>query len=184
MGVYHTMAAHFPVALWLMAFLVILYRVFSNSTWARTTASTLGVLLFAGALTGAITFILGLTVWTFDATIYSPAGRNHLLMSAWTLILWIVIWILYYRFGADLWRRSRRWLLLGLGVLGASFVTITGAVGGKLAGNPSGVSKLFRPLGWDMDNTFYLPNAMLIVVILSSAVIIALAVLKHSKAKT
>lgn len=168
MAVYHTMAVHFPIALWLTAFLAILFRTFSNGPMARAVDSALNPLLFLGVLTGALAYGLGFMVWSLDALISSPTGRNHLLISTWALAYWTLVWIIRWNLGAAIWQGPKRWIMLGLASLGVGLLAISSTLGGNLAGNPSVVSKVLRVLGWDVNTTFYLPDAMLLLVVLSA----------------
>jgi hypothetical protein len=52
---------------------------------------------------------------------------------------------------------------------------ITGTLGGNLAGNPSAVSKVVGLAGWNVDTTFYVPNWVLILVVLSAVIMVILA---------
>jgi len=162
------MAAHFPVALWLTAFLAILFRSLSDGATARTVDTALPLLLAFGALTGAVAYLLGLLVWPWDTLTNSPAGRNHMLMASWTLAYWILLWVTRLRLGPGVWVGSQRWVMLGLAALGAGLLAVTGTLGGKLAGNPSAVTGIVQRLGWDVNTTFFLPDAVLAVVLLAA----------------
>jgi len=171
---YHVMLVHFPIALWTVAALVILLRAFSDGTLARAGDAVLTPLLFLGALTGAMAFAVGILVWPIDAVASSPLARNHLLLAGWTLAYWTVLWITRWRGGARVWEGPWRWIMLGLAALGVSLQTVTGTLGGYLAGNLSIVSEIVRRLGWEVFTTFYLPDWMLIVVVAVAVVLVAL----------
>ena len=63
-------------------------------------------------------------------------------------------------------------MMLILAALGAGFLTITGTLGGSLADDLSGISDLVRLAGWEVYSTFYVPDAILWLVILASAVLV------------
>jgi len=79
-----------------------------------------------------------------------------------------------WRGGEQVWQGLWRWIMLGLGVLGVGLQTITGTLGGYLAGNPSMVSEIVRRLGWEVFTTFYLPNWVLAAAVISAVVLVAL----------
>jgi uncharacterized membrane protein len=174
MSAYHVMLVHFPIALWTTAALVIVLRAFSDGPLARSADAVLPPLLFIGAVTGALAFIAGLLVWPLEAVASSPLARNHLLLAAWSLAYWIVLWIVRWRAGERVWEGLSRWVMLGLGLLGVGLQTITGTLGGYLAGNPSAVSEIVRRLGWEVFTTFYLPDWILVLLVLAALALIAL----------
>lgn len=174
MAPYHVMLVHFPIALWTTAALVIVLRTFSDGTLARAADRVLTPLLFTGAITGALAFAAGLLVWPFEAAASSPLARNHLLLAGWSLAYWTLLWVIRWRGGEQVWQGLWRWIMLGLGVLGVGLQTITGTLGGYLAGNPSMVSEIMRRLGWEVFTTFYLPNWVLAAVVISAVVLAAL----------
>jgi uncharacterized membrane protein len=176
MAPYHVMLVHFPIALWTTAALIILLRACSDGRAARAADGALVFLLFLGALTGLLAFGVGMLVWPPEAAMSSPLARNHMLLAGWSLAYWIVLWLLRWRGGEQVWQGVWRWVMLGLAALGVGLQTITGTLGGYLAGNPSMVSGLLRGVGWEVFTTFYLPYWILALLILSSFAIIAFGV--------
>jgi uncharacterized membrane protein len=174
MAPYHVMLVHFPIALWTTAALIILLRTFSNGQLARAADGALTFLLFLGAVTGILAFGVGLLVWPAEAATSSPLARNHMLLAGWSLAYWIVLWLLRWRGGERVWQGLWRWVMLGLAALGVGLQTITGTLGGYLAGNPSMVSDIVRLLGWEVYTTFYLPTWLLVLLLVASAAMIYL----------
>jgi len=174
MSVYHLLFIVFPIALWNIAFLFILVRVFSDGMLARRLETAIVPLIFLGTLAGAVAYGLGLLVWPYSALTASPLGRNHLLMASWTLGYWTVLWVLAWRLGEAIWVGASRWIMLGLSALGVVLVTITGTLGGSLAGNPSGVSDLLRSAGWEVYTTFYVPDLILGFIVVASLALLGL----------
>ncbi|MGH8679500.1 MAG: DUF2231 domain-containing protein [Burkholderiales bacterium] len=177
MAPYHVMLVHFPIALWTTAALIILLRACSDGTLARAADGALTFLLFLGAVTGILAFGVGLLVWPIEAATSSPLARNHLLLAGWSLAYWIVLWLLRWRGGERVWQGPWRWVMLGLAALGVGLQTITGTLGGYLVGNPSAVSEIVRRLGWEVFTTFYLPNWILVLLVISALVMIALGLI-------
>jgi hypothetical protein len=162
MGVYHLLVQAFPIVLWNTAFLFILIRVFSDGKLAQTLGKSVTTLIFLGVLGGVATYALGFLVWPFSALISSPLGRNHFLLASWTLAYWTVLVVFTWRLGDAIWQRGTRWITLGLGLLGVTFLNITGTLGGSVAHNPSAVSDVVRyVLGWEIYTTFYVPDISL-----------------------
>lgn len=168
MSAYHVMLVHFPIALWTTAFLIILARSLSDAPLARAAEGALMPLLAFGALTGALAFVVGFLVWPTEAVASSPLARNHVLLAAWSLAYWTLLWIVRWRAGEGVWEGMSRWVMLVLAGLGVGLQTLTGTLGGYLAGNPSAVSEVVRRLGWEVFTTFYLPTWMLAVVVLAA----------------
>lgn len=172
MSAYHVMLVHFPIALWTTAFLLILARSLSGAPLVRAAEGALTPLLALGALSGAAAFAAGLLVWPMEAVASSPLARNHLLLAAWSLAYWTLLWLVRWRAGERVWEGVSRWIMLVLAALGVGLQTLTGTIGGYLAGNPSAVSDIVRRLGWEVFTTFYLPTWMLVVVV-GGAVVLA-----------
>lgn len=176
MSAYHVMLVHFPIALWTTAFLIILARALSGAPAVRAAEGALTPLLGLGALTGAAAFAAGLLVWPPEAVASSPLARNHVLLGAWSLSYWTLLWLVRWRAGERVWEGMSRWAMLVLAALGMGLQTLTGTIGGYLAGNPSAVSEIVRRLGWEVFTTFYLPTWMLALVVIAALLLVALGV--------
>ncbi|HEY9530084.1 MAG TPA: hypothetical protein VIQ55_01745 [Burkholderiales bacterium] len=174
MSAYHVMLVHFPIALWTTAFLLILARSLSGAPLVRAAEGALTPLLALGALSGWAAFAAGLLVWPMEAVASSPLARNHLLLAAWSLAYWTLLWLVRWRAGERVWEGMSRWIMLVLAALGVGLQTLTGTIGGYLAGNPSAVSEIVRRLGWEVFTTFYLPTWMLAVVVAAALILAAL----------
>lgn len=175
MGPYHAMLAHFPIALWSTAALIVLLRFLSDGRLARAADGALTFILFLGALSGALTIAVGLMVWPIEASTSSPIARNHIMMASWSLAYWTVLWLVRWRAGESIWTGLWRWVMLGLMGLGIGLQTITGTLGGYLVGNPSAVSDLLRKGGWEVYTTFYLPSWVLYLLLMGSIALLIIA---------
>jgi len=174
MNAYHIMLVHFPIALWSTAALIVALRVFSDGALARSADRVLAPMLLLAGVLGALGFGAGLMVWPIEAVVSSPLARNHLLLAAWSLAYWALLGLLRWLGGEQVWQGLWRWLMLGLAGLGMGLQTITGTLGGYLAGNPSAVSDILRLLGWEVFTTFYLPVWMLAMLGLAAIAMVAL----------
>lgn len=168
MAAYHHLLVHFPIALWTTAMLVILLRALSEGAVAQAGGKVLTPLLALGVVSGLVAYVVGLFVFPLEALTASPLGRNHLTAATWSLAYWSLILLTSWRLGEQVWEGSRRWIMLGLGVLGGALLTVTGALGGHLSGSPSAVSQIFRLLGWEVYTTFYVPDFMLLLLLVSA----------------
>ena len=173
MNAYHVMLVHFPIALWTTAALIIVLRTFSDSALAQSADRVLAPLLLIGTLIGALAFAVGLLVWPIEAVISSPLARNHVLLASWALAYWTVLWLIRWLGGEQVWQGLWRWAMLGLAALGMGLQTVTGTLGGYLAGNPSAVSEVLRRLGWEVFTTFYLPGWLLGLLVVVSVALVA-----------
>ncbi len=181
MAAYHHLLVHFPLALWTTAALVILIRALSDGAFARGCDRVLAPLLLLGVLTGALAYVVGFLVWPLEAVASSPLARNHVLLGAWTLAYWTLLWVTRWRGGEHVWEGTRRWIVLGLAALGAGLLTITGTLGGHLAGSPTAVSKIVRWLGWEVYTTFYVPNFMLALLVITAVVLAVMGVVGRQR---
>lgn len=148
MGPYHIVLTHFPIALWTLAMAVILLRVLSAGPLARRLDQALVPLLTVALLFGLAAYATGTQVWDWESISASPLGRNHLMLAAWTVALWAVVWWLRWRRGEAVWEGGMRWAMAALALLGAVLLAITGTLGGHLMSAPTDLSKLLRHLGW------------------------------------
>jgi len=174
MAVYHILLVHFPIALWLIAYLFIVLRTFSDAELITYLAKLIWPLILLGSLIGAAAYVLGLQIYPWSAITQSPLGRNHIMLATWTLTYWSVMGVLGFRLRRHLFEGGQRWITFVLASIGALVVVITGTLGGSLAGTPSLVTKSLSYVGWNVYTTFYLPDWMLIVYAAGAVVLIAL----------
>jgi len=140
-------------------------------------------MLLLGGLLGACGFVAGLLVWPIEAVASSPLARNHVLLASWSLGYWLLLALVRWLGGEQVWQGLWRWTMLGLAGLGMALQTITGTLGGYLAGNPSAVSEVLRRLGWEVFTTFYLPSWLLILLGVAALALIALGVAGGRRAR-
>jgi hypothetical protein len=186
MGPYHAMMAHFPVALWITASVIIIARALWDSELARAMDRVLVPLLALGLVTGAMTFVLGWMVWPADTLQTTPLGRNHMMAAAWSMVYWAAVMALRGWAGEKCWiGLSNRLIMLGLGALGGGLLAITGTIGGHLHGAPSFLTDVLREIGWEVYATFYLPNWVLLVlaVVIVVMPIVAIVALRPRSAE-
>ncbi len=174
MAVYHVLVTHFPIALWLTAYLFIFLRTFSDAELIVRLQKSIWPLILLGSLGGAVAFVLGLQIYPWSAITQSPLGRNHIMLAAWTLTYWSVMGVLGYRLRRHLFEGGQRWITFILASIGALVVVITGTLGGSLTGTPSLVTKSLSLVGWNVYTTFYLPDWMLITFAAGAVLLIAL----------
>lgn len=182
--VYHILMAHFPVALWVTAFLFILIRCLSDAEIAVRLQKAIWPVAALGTLAGFVTYSLGLTIYPWSAITESPLGRNHIMLATWTLGYWTVMTVLGYRFRRHLFEGAQRWVTLALATIGAMVITITGTLGGSLTGTPSLVTKSLGWIGWNVYMTFYLPTWMLVVYFAGAALLIAIGWIGYRMRRT
>jgi len=178
-SVYHILAAHFPVGLWVTAYLFILIRSFSDSEFAVRVQRAIWPVVALGTLAGFVTYGLGLTIYPWSAITESPLGRNHILLATWTLSYWTVMSVLGYRFRRHLFDGAQRWITLALATIGMLVITITGTLGGSLTGTPSLVTKSLNWIGWNVYMTFYLPTWMLLVFAAGAVLLVVIGIVGH-----
>jgi len=174
MAVYHVLLVHFPIALWMIAYLFVLLRTFSDAEIIVHLEKLIWPLILLGSLIGAAAFVLGTQIFPWSAITESPLGRNHIMLATWTLAYWSVMGILGYRLRHHLFDSGQRWITLVLASIGALVVVITGTLGGSLVGTPSLVTKSLSVVGWNVHTTFYLPNWMLIAYVAGAVLLIVL----------
>jgi hypothetical protein len=167
---------HFPVALWIVASAIVIFRALSASPLALAFDRVLMPFLVLGVATGLIAYTLGQLVWPPDTLQSTPLGRNHMMTATWSLTCWSVVLFLRWRGGERVWDgRANCLVMLILGALGGLLLAATGTLGGHLHGAPAYLSELVRMLiGWDVYETHYIPNWALGVL---AVVIVAMPVL-------
>jgi hypothetical protein len=164
MGPYHALMVHFPVAFWTAASVILIVRALSDGALARAFDRVLVPFLILGVISGLIAWVLGLLVWPPDTLQTTPLGRNHMMSATWSLFYWAAVLYMRWWVGEQVWEgRVSRWIMLGLGALGAGLLTITGTLGGHLHGAPTFLSDILRMIGWEVYATFYFPTWMLVI---------------------
>ncbi len=174
MAPYHFVLVHFPLALWTTAALVILFRALSDSPFAKACDRVLVPLLALGVLSTVPAYIVGLLIWPWESLSASPLARNHFLAATWSLAYWILLLITRWKQGESIWQGHTRWIMPGLAVLGSFLLTVTGTLGGHLAGAPSAVSKVLHFMGWEVYTTFYVPDFTLWLLVAGSIFLFAI----------
>lgn len=178
MGPYHAIMVHFPVALWTVASGIIIYRALSHRPLARAFDQVLVSILVTSVVTGLLAYVLGLLVWPPATLQATPLGRNHMIAATGSLFFWGAVLLLRWRAGERVWEdTAHRLIMVGLGAVGASLLTITGTLGGHLHGAPAYLSEMLRMIGLDVYQTFYVPNWVLGVV---AIVIVAMPALSFA----
>lgn len=162
MGPYHAMMAHFPVAVWITASMIIILRALSDGALARAMDRVLVPFLVFGIVTGVITYVFGLLVWPAETLQTTPLGRNHMMAATWSMFYWAAVLVLRWWVGERAWEGlTNRLIMLGLGALGGGLLAITGTIGGHLHGAPSFLTSVLRALGWEVYASFHFPNWVL-----------------------
>lgn len=162
---YHAVLVHFPVAIWTTVSLVVVFRVLSDGSYAQAAEKILPLLVLLGVMSGFAAFVAGFFIFSPQAAGASPLIRNHILAGSWSLAYWSVFLITVWRVGPNAWLGTNRWVMLALAMLGTLLITVTGTVGGHVAGNPTSVSLMLQALGWDVYDTFFVPDPMLIAIL-------------------
>ncbi|MFU8865549.1 MAG: hypothetical protein ACNA7O_16675 [Rhodobacterales bacterium] len=158
MAAYHVVLVHFPIALWLSSALLIFLRVISDGPLGRAADRALPLFLVLGVLFGAVTYVVGLMVWDWQALSSSPMGRNHMLTASWSLAYFTLLAITRLMQGDALWHGMPRLVMLVLSGVGVVLVGVTGTLGGHLIGVYTEVGQVLRLLGWEIYSTYYVPN--------------------------
>lgn len=155
-GIHH-MLIHLPLTLWVLAAMMIMVRAFSAGKLARTAEQGLVPVLLLSLLGGAAAIISGFLVWPWDASLYSPLARNHILMSVWSMGIWGVMAALLIQGKSALWNGFERWIMVVLALAASLLLLVTGTSGGKIAGIPSYLFAVLDEMGMNIYQTFYLP---------------------------
>ena len=141
-------------------------------------------LLFIGVATGLVAYVLGQLVWSPDTLQATPLGRNHMMAATWSLFYWAAVLFLRWRTGERVWEGAiNRLIMVVLGALGAGLLAITGTLGGHLHGAPAYLSEILRMLGFDVYQTYYVPNwvlAVLAIVIVAMPALAIAAARRHA----
>ena len=183
MAPYHVVLVHFPIALWMTATLVILFRAVSDSPAAKLFDRALVPLLSIGLASGVLAFAVGLMVWPWETISASALGRNHVLTASWTVAYWAVILYVRWCRGETVWDGMSRWVKAGLAILGCGLLGITGTLGGHLVGIYTDVSTGLRMLGWDVYTTYYAPDYTLITLVVISVLLVGIGLWARRNAR-
>ncbi len=162
----HHMIVHFPVGFWTLAVLLVLFGALGRGRAAEIVRAALLPLLLLSLLGALAAIITGFLVWPWEANLYSPLARNHTLMSLWSMAVWTMVAVLVWRAGAAAFTGARRWALVFLALLGGGLFAMSGTLGGHLAGAPTAFSKILGALGWNVYTTFYVPDWVLLTLVL------------------
>jgi hypothetical protein len=162
---YHAVLVHFPVAIFTTVAMVVIFRALFDGPLAHAGERLLPVLVLLGVASGLAAFVAGFFIFSLEAAVASPLIRNHILAGAWSLAYWLAFLVTLWLNGAAVWRGTNRWIMLVLAMLGTLFITVTGTVGGHIAGKPTSVSMMFQALGWDVYDTFFVPDGMLVAIV-------------------
>ncbi|MBE0507304.1 MAG: hypothetical protein IBX50_11410 [Marinospirillum sp.] len=181
MAAYHHIMAHFPIALLLLASLLLLLRALSNNPALAKLEKSTPILLIFGLLGGIAAILTGLMLWPHEAVLASPMAKNKILFATWTMIAWIGVAAVRLRAGEGIWETNLRWPLVILALLAAGMLSTTGALGGYLMGSPSDFSTLLKLLGWNVYQTFHAPGWALGVAVIAALLILLTGFMKKAR---
>lgn len=184
MAAYHVVLVHFPIALWLVASLAILIRALNSGPLGQAMDRALPLFLVAGAILGAIAYVVGLLVWPWETLSSTPMGRNHMLTASWSLAYFTLLAVIRLLQGNAIWVGLTRWVMVVLSGIGVVLVGITGTLGGHLVGNYTEVGQLLRLLGWEIYSTYYVPNVTIMIIAAVSVVLLGIGAFGRSRAST
>jgi len=171
---YHAVLVHFPVAIWTTVALLVFFRAVSDSPLARAGDRILVPILILSVVCAVAAYLSGFMIFPLEAAGTSPLIRNHIVTASWSLAYWMAFLVTRWINGETVWQGPKRWVMLGLALLGTIQIAITGALGGHIAGTPTSMSQVLQWLGWDVYHTFFVPD---IILWLMAGAIIALPVL-------
>src|SRR5690242_10506764 len=181
---FHAVLVHFPVAIWTTVSLVVVFRVLFDGPYARAAGKILPLLVIFGVASGIAAFTAGFFIFSLTAAGASPLIRNHILAGSWSIAYWSVFLVTTWRLGESAWHGANNWLMLALAGLGTLLVTVTGTVGGHIAGNPTAVSMMLQAAGWDVYDTFFVPNGMLAAIAIGAISLPLFALLARRRHNT
>lgn len=161
---YHAVLVHFPVAIWTIVPAIVFFRAVSDGPLARAGDRILIPILLLSVVFAVAAYLSGLMIFPLKAAGASPLIRNHIVTASWSIAYWIAFLVTRWINGETVWQGAKRWVMLGLAILGTMQIAITGTLGGHIAGNPTTAALVLHWLGWDVYHTFFVPNAMLWVI--------------------
>lgn len=186
MGPYHAMMAHFPVAVWITASMIIVVRALHDGPLAKSLDRVLVPFLVFGIATGVVTYVFGLLVWPAQTLQTTPLGRNHMMAATWSMFYWAAVLVLRWWVGEKAWEGlTNRLIMLGLGALGGGLLAITGTIGGHLHGAPSFLTSVLRAFGWEVYASFHFPNWVLgvLAIVIVAMPVVAIAAVRGREAR-
>ncbi|PKP70833.1 MAG: heme ABC transporter permease [Alphaproteobacteria bacterium HGW-Alphaproteobacteria-4] len=183
MGAYHTVAIHFPIALWMVSSLAIFIRVATDGPLGQAMDRALKVFLVLGVLAGAVAWSLGISIWPWETISSTPMGRNHMMMASWSLAFFTLLAVTRFLQGDRIWQGASRWIMGLMALIGVILVGITGTLGGHLHGSYTEVAEWLRLAGWEVYSTFYVPDGTIWLMLGVAVVILGLAFLKLGKSE-
>lgn len=139
-----------------------------SSLWS----ATIGWVVVFGAL------VTGFSVWSLSAVTNSPVMRNKILAAVLLLVAFAIYIGLRFRVGPSLWQ-SKVMSVFAVFVAGAGFhwAMVANSIGGDIAGIPSGYENIVRLSGVETRFTYYLPDWLIITMVIASVVMLVLAFL-------
>lgn len=183
MAAYHTVLVHFPIALWITSVLAIGIRTFSDGALAQAMDRALPLFLSLGVIFGAAAYVAGISIWPWETLSSTPMGRNHMMVASWSLGYFTLLAVIRILRGQAIWEGLSRWVMLLLALIGFALVGVTGTLGGHLHGSYTEVGEALRWLGLEIYTTYYVPNLTLVIIVVISAVLLALPAIGRARSK-
>lgn len=135
------------------------------------------VVVFAALLTG-------FSVWNMSAVTNSPVMRNKILAAILLLVTFAVFLAIRAKVGEGIWRNKPLAIFyVFVAAAGFHWAMVANSIGGDIAGIPSGYEQIVRLGGVETRFTYYLPFWLILVMVLASVAMLALA-LKPAKASS
>lgn len=113
-----------------------------------------------------IALITGFSIWPKTAVLNSSILKNKIFTAVLLLIFWGLFLFIRYRYRKGLWENGALSIYYALLAIGAFFWgVVTNSIGGDVAGNSSGFEYIVRIFAVDTRWTFYLPNSIIITLV-------------------
>ncbi|NJD54579.1 MAG: hypothetical protein FIB07_17175 [Candidatus Methanoperedens sp.] len=186
----HTISAEMHTGMLVLAFISISLKIIGDKLGkfpkaTRVLEQTAFVSALAGLLFLIVSAITGLTsTWPGEALFASPLVLNKILFTGFAIIFWTIFLLIRWKYGVDLWKSLKlKSLYVSMALGGFLSITLTGSMGGHIAGKESLLDLVLHKSGINTHVPFTLPETWIVPILVFILSILIVSMLLRKKYK-
>ncbi|NJD53828.1 MAG: hypothetical protein FIB07_13285 [Candidatus Methanoperedens sp.] len=168
----HTISAEMHTGMLVLAFIsisliIIIDKLGKFPKITGVLEQTAYVSALAGLLFLILSAVTGVTsTWPGEALFASPLVLNKIIFTGFAIIFWMIFLLIRWKYGVDLWKSLKlKSLYVSMALGGFLSITLTGSMGGHVAGKESLLDLFLHKWGINTHIPFTLPETWIVPIL-------------------
>jgi len=120
-------------------------------------------------------------VWPIEALLGSGTVPNKIMFSMFALNLWLIFVAIRTKFGESVWKRTGlAAVYVAVGLLGLTFVVVSGSLAGHLTGKGSILDPLYEQFNIRVDTPLLLESNIAYALVVTTGLLVIAVLYIHS----